>query len=207
MRTGFEITGAGRLAGLGWNPVSIGSAVHRIIENGIACAAFVSPQGDCAATASLLIARDTADLGLRTVLVDLTVSGVASRSMLGPVSPPGITDLLAGAAELGNAIHPDRCGGCHVIPVGTVAPALAMRSAHRLALLLRSLVSAYDVVVVECGPAGLRGLRWLGSGDIDMFVSVAGIPGPMVEENVRDIRERFPDAGVVAASGCSSCRG
>jgi len=193
-QTGFDITGTGRVTELRIEPVSIGSAVYRIVETGTACAAFVSPEGVGSATASLPVARELSQLGLRAVLVDLTVAGAVSRSMLGTVSLPGITDLLAGTGEAGHVIHADRCGDCRIVPVGTVDPALAMRSAARLPEILQSLASIWDVIVVECGPASPGSLRWLGSGDIDMFISVAAGWSAADEKTISGIRDRFPDA-------------
>lgn len=196
-QTGFDITGTGRVAELRMEPVSIGSAVYRIVETGTACAAFVSPEGVGAATASLPVARELSQLGLRVVLVDLTVAGVVSLPMLGTVSLPGITDLLAGTGRTGHAIHADRCGDCGIVPVGTADPASAMRFAARLPAILQALVSTFDVVVVECGPASPGSLRWLGSGDIDVFISVAGDRNPADEKTRSGIRDRFPDAVAV----------
>lgn len=187
----------GQAAGSPPNPAAIERAVRRIIDRGTACAAFVALDEAGAGAASLPVVREIAELGLRVLLLDLTVSGAVSRAMLDTVSLPGITDLLADAAGLGDVVHADRGSTCHVIPVGTVDPALAMRSAARLAEILQSLVAAHDVVVVECGPASLRGLRWLGSGDIDMFVSLAGASGPMDGKRLSAIRHGFPDAAVV----------
>ena len=50
-------------------------------------------------------------------------------------------------------IHADLYSDCHVIPVGTADPVRAMRAADRLPIIMESLTTAYDVVVVECGPA------------------------------------------------------
>ena len=102
-----------------------------------------------------MVAREVADAGLRVLLLDLTASGAASRPMLDSVSYPGITNLLASEAQFTDAIHADHYSDCHVMPVGTADPARAMRAADRLPIIMESLTTAYDVVVVECG-AGRR---------------------------------------------------
>ena len=94
-----------------------------------------------------------ADAGLRVLLLDLTASGAASRPMLESTAYPGITNLLASEAQFSDVIHADLYSDCHVIPVGTADPARAMRAADRLPIIMESLTTAYDVVVVECGPA------------------------------------------------------
>ena len=106
-----------------------------------------------------MVAREVADAGLRVLLLDLTASGAASRPMLDSASYPGITNLLASEAQFTDVIHADLYSDCHVIPVGTADPARAMRAADRLPIIMESLTTAYDVVVVECGPADAEGIR------------------------------------------------
>src|SRR5690606_5788993 len=74
--------------------VSVESAAEKLISGGAARAIFVSPEGDEAAAAAVLVAREVADAGLRVLLLDLTASGAASRPMLESTAYPGITNLL-----------------------------------------------------------------------------------------------------------------
>ena len=92
-------------------------------------AVFVSPEGDDGAAASVLVAREIADAGLRVVLLDLTASGAASGPMLESRRYPGITNLLVSEAQFADVIHTDLYSSCHVIPVGTANAARAMRAA------------------------------------------------------------------------------
>jgi hypothetical protein len=78
--------------------VSIERAAEKLIAGGASRAIFVSPEGDEAAAASVLVAREVADAGLRVLLLDLTASGAASTPMLESNSYPGITNLLAAEA-------------------------------------------------------------------------------------------------------------
>ncbi|RUV59015.1 chain-length determining protein, partial [Mesorhizobium sp. M5C.F.Ca.IN.020.29.1.1] len=130
--------------------VEIDKAVEKLITTGAARAIFVSPEGDEAAASSVLVAREVSDAGLRVLLLDLTASGAASRPMLDSGLFPGITNLLASEAQFSDVIHPDLYSDCHVIPVGTADPVRAMRSADRLPIIMQSLTTAYDLVVVEC---------------------------------------------------------
>src|SRR5690606_28442370 len=68
--------------------------------------------------------------------------------------------------------HGDLYSDCHVIPVGTDDPARAMRSADRLPIILESLTTAYDLVVIECGIINADGIRRLVGEATEIFVSV-----------------------------------
>jgi Mrp family chromosome partitioning ATPase len=60
------------------------------------------------------------------------------------------------------------------MPVGTADPERAMRAVDRLPIILNSLTTAYDVVVVECGPAEAESIRRLVSDGTEVLVSVIG---------------------------------
>ncbi len=152
--------------------VGIESAAERLIASGATRAIFVSPEGDEAAASAVLVARELADAGLRVLLLDLTASGAASRPMLESTSFAGITDLLASEAQFTETIHTDHYSNCHVMPVGTADPARAMRAADRLPMIMKSLSAAYDIVVIECGPANAESIRRLVANDTEIVVSV-----------------------------------
>lgn len=152
--------------------VSIEHAAEKLISGGASRAIFISPEGDEAAASAVLVAREVADAGLRVLLLDLTASGAASRPMLDSVSYPGITNLLAAEAQFTDVIHTDHYSDCHVIPVGTADPARAMRAVERLPIIMDSLATAYDVVVVECGPTDAAGIRRIATDGAEILVSV-----------------------------------
>jgi Mrp family chromosome partitioning ATPase len=162
--------------------VSIERAAEKLIAGGASRAIFVSPEGDEAAAASVLVAREVADAGLRVLLLDLTASGAASTPMLESNSYPGITNLLAAEAQFTDVIHIDLYSDCHVMPVGTADPERAMRAVDRLPIILNSLTTAYDVVVVECGPAEAESIRRLVSDGTEVLVSVIGSDDANVAE-------------------------
>jgi uncharacterized protein involved in exopolysaccharide biosynthesis/Mrp family chromosome partitioning ATPase len=153
------------------NRLSVTVAAERLIASGATRAIFVSPEGDEGAASAVLVAREVADSGLRVLLLDLTSSGAASSPMLDDVDLPGITNLLASEAQFAEIIHADLYSECHVIPVGTANPARAMRAADRLPIIMDSLTTAYDMVVVECGPANADGIRRLVSDGTLVLVS------------------------------------
>jgi uncharacterized protein involved in exopolysaccharide biosynthesis/Mrp family chromosome partitioning ATPase len=152
--------------------ITVEAAAERLISRGASRAIFVSPEGDEGAATAIMVAREVADAGLRTLLLDLTSTGAASRPMLDGTSHKGITNLLCSDAQFTDIIHPDLYSDCHVIPVGTADPARAMRAVDRLPIIMDSLTTAYDLVIVECGPAEPASLKRLASGATEVIISV-----------------------------------
>jgi exopolysaccharide transport family protein len=138
---------------------SVSGAVRRLMAASPVRAVFVSPEGDEAVAASLLVAREASDAGLRTILLDLTSNGVVSRTMLESRAYEGITELLCGQAQFSNVIHADLYSDCHVIPIGNADMEVAMRAIERMPIILTSLETAYDLVIVESGPAEPEDVR------------------------------------------------
>ena len=170
--------------------IDVESAAEKLIASGAARALFVSPEGDEAAASAVMVAREIADAGLRVLLLDLTAAGAASRPMLDSASYPGITNLLASEAQFTDVIHTDQYSDCHVMPVGTADPVRAMRAADRLPIIMESLTTAYDVVIVECGPADAEAIRRLVTHETEILVSVIE-----PDEKVRAAAEELKAAG------------
>ncbi|MEO9337195.1 exopolysaccharide transport family protein [Mesorhizobium sp. SB112] len=156
----------------GLGEINIARAAEGIIASGATRALFISPGGDEAAATAVLVAREIADTGLRVLLLDLTSSGAASRPMLESTVYPGITNLLASEAQFSDVIYSDHYSDCHIIPVGTADAEQAMRAADRLPIIIASLITAYDVVVIECGPADATSIKRLVGDDTAILVSV-----------------------------------
>lgn len=152
--------------------LSIDAAADRLVASGAVRAIFVSPEGDEAAATSVMVARAVCDAGLRVLFLDLTVSGAASSSMLESSRYPGITNLLASEAQFADVIRGDLYSDCHVIPVGTADAEKAMRAADRLPIIMASLTTAYDMVVVECGPTDAHGISRVVDDGAEVLVSV-----------------------------------
>jgi exopolysaccharide transport family protein len=167
--------------------VTVETAAEKLISGGAARAIFISPEGDEAAAAAVMVAREVADSGLRVLLLDLTTNGAASRPMLESSVYPGVTNLLASEAQFSDVIHADLYSDCHVIPLGTADPERAMRAADRLPIIMNSLTTAYDVVVVECGPADAEGIRRLVSEGTEILVSVLEPTDEVIVETAADL--------------------
>jgi exopolysaccharide transport family protein len=182
--------------------VTIETAAEKLISGGASRAIFISPEGDDAAAAAVLVAREVADAGLRVLLLDLTAAGAASRPMLDSASYPGITNLLAAEAQFTDVIHTDHYSDCHVIPVGTADPVRAMRAVDRLPIIMDSLTTAYDVVVVECGPTDAEGIRRLVSDGTEILLSVIEPNDAAIAATAAALRERgYEELTLVTPAG------
>lgn len=168
--------------------MSVQAVADRLIAEGATRAILVSPEGDEAAATAVLIAREIADSGLRVLLMDLSANGVAARPMLNGAMLPGITNLLASEAQFTDVIHSDHYSDCDVIPAGTADAALAMRAIERLPIIMNSLTTAYDMVVVECGPADAEGVRRLVAPGSEVLISVIEPANEAVQVAANDLR-------------------
>ncbi|TIL37798.1 MAG: chain-length determining protein [Mesorhizobium sp.] len=195
--TGDDVGPARRSLG----EVEIDKAVEKLITSGAARAIFVSPEGDEAAASAVLVARDVSDTGLRVLLLDLTASGAASRPTLDSRLFPGITDLLASEAQFSDVIHADLYSDCHVIPVGNADPVRAMRAADRLPIIMQSLTTAYDLVVVECGPTDAQGISRLVGEGTEVFLSLLEPNDEVAQAAVELIESGYPDLTLVTPVG------
>jgi Mrp family chromosome partitioning ATPase len=135
------------------------------------------------------------------LLLDLTASGAASRPMLDSSLFPGITNLLASEAQFSDVIHPDLYSDAHVIPVGTADPVRAMRAADRLPIIMQSLTTAYDLVVVECGPADAQGISRLAGDATEVFLSMLEPDDEVTHAAVKLIENGYPDLTLVTPLG------
>ncbi|BCM19386.1 GumC family protein [Mesorhizobium sp. J8] len=181
--------------------IDVEKAAEKLIASGAARAIFVSPEGDEAAASAVLVAREVSDAGLRVLLLDLTASGAASRPMLDSSLFPGITNLLASEAQFSDVIHPDLYSDAHVIPVGTADPVRAMRAADRLPIIMQSLTTAYDLVVVECGPADAQGISRLVGDGTEVLLSMLEADDQVTQAAVKLIENGYPDVTLVTPVG------
>jgi uncharacterized protein involved in exopolysaccharide biosynthesis/Mrp family chromosome partitioning ATPase len=186
--------------------LSVEDAADLLVSRGFARAVFVSPEGDEAVASSVMVAREIADGGLRVIFLDLTSSGAASLAMLESGTHPGITDLLASKAQFSDVIHADLYSDCHVIPVGNADLGEAMKSIERLPIILTSLATAYDLVVVECGQANVAGIRRVIDNNSALLLGTVEPHDESVQETTRGLAENgFAEVLVVTpATGLPS---
>jgi Mrp family chromosome partitioning ATPase len=138
------------------------------------------------------LARELADRGHRTVLVDMTGSACPSHLMANWRDLPGITDLLTGEAAFADCIHSDHSSSADIVPQGNADIRQAMRGADRLSMIVDALADVYDIVLVECGPANADGVARLSrNGHHEIILSA---PEPQAEE-LAEIMIAFEDVG------------
>lgn len=179
--------------------LSIIAAADRLVASGTVRAVFLSPEGDEACATSVMVAREVSDAGLRVLFLDLTYSGAPSASMLDSGRYPGITNLLASEAQFADIIHGDLYSECHVIPLGTADPQQALRAIDRLPIVMSSLTTAYDMVVVECGATDAAGLRRIVGEGTEVMIGAIRPGDRTVAETAANLRDNGYD-GVLLVS-------
>lgn len=152
----------------------------------------ISPSGDDGSTATVMLAREIAETGKRVILIDMTGSGCPTALMAPERGLPGITDLLCGEADFSDVLHADRLSDAHIVPQGASDIRRAMRGADRLSIIIDALAGAYDLVIVECGPANAEGVARLSRNDRHEIVLSA--PDPDREELIA-IMDAFEKVG------------
>lgn len=176
----------------GKDEFSIASVASYLVASGVRTALAISPTGDDGSTATVMLAREIAETGRLVVLIDMTGSGCPTTLMASRKDLPGITDLLCGTAAFGDTIHPDRLSSAHIVPKGTSDIRRAMRGADRLSMITDALAEAYDLVIVECGPANAEGVARLSrNGAYEIILSA---PQPDMDD-LAAIMDEFEKVG------------
>lgn len=171
---------------------SVASVADFLLEQQSRIAFAISPSGDDGSEGTVALARELADRGHRTVLVDMTGSACPTRLMASWRDLSGITDLLTGEAAFADCIHPDRASAADIVPQGNADIRQAMRGADRLSMIVDALSDVYDLVLVECGPANAEGVARLSRNDRHEIILSA--PQPEAQE-LAEIMIAFEDVG------------
>ncbi len=171
---------------------SIRSVAEYLRASGFTLAISISPSGDKGSTATVMLAREIAESGLKTVLLDMTGSGCPTKLMANGDKLAGITDLLTGDSAFADAIHQDRLSDAHIVPQGNADTRFAMRGVGRLSSIIDALASAYDLVLVECGPANIQGVAKLTEGKLAAVI--LSVPEPE-DEDLAELIRAFGEAG------------
>ncbi|MCO5158943.1 MAG: exopolysaccharide transport family protein [Aquamicrobium sp.] len=167
--------------------ITVAGIADHLIDGDAGRAVFISPEGDEATAVSVMVARELADAGLKTLYLDLTWSGAPSAAMLDSARHPGITDLLAGQAQFADIIHGDLYSACHVTPAGTADPVKAMRAADRLPMILDALDGTYDIVVIECGATDAQTIEAVADDYAEVLIGAVDPLDPAVAATVADV--------------------
>ncbi len=171
---------------------SVSAVATYLIDEQTRIAFAISPSGDDGSTGTVLLAREMSARGVRVVLVDMTGSACPTLLMAPNPDLAGVTDLLCGDAAFADTIHPDRLSGADIIPQGNSDIRQAMRGADRLSMIVDALADAYDMVLVECGPANAEGVARLSRSGTHEIILSAPEPNP---EELAEIMAAFESAG------------
>lgn len=171
---------------------SINAVARHLVDTDVNVAVAISLSGDIGSTSTVILARTVAEMGRKTILIDMTGSALPTRLMAENAHQPGITDLLCGEASIADTIHGDRLSDAHLLPHGNANAKRAMRAAERLGMIVDSLANAYDIVIVECGPANVEGVKRLArNGQAEIILSAAEAS----HEEIEATATSFIDAG------------
>lgn len=186
--------------------LSVENVRDLLTRTGLPMAISVSPTGDDGSTATVLLAREIAEMGRSVVLVDMSGSACPTRLMAQHAQLPGITDLLCGTTPFGETIHPDRLSDAHIIPQGVADPAQAMRGADRLGMIFDALTGAYDIVIIECGRAEPRSLARLAKNNaVQIVLSLANADDQVIQTQLDAFRKAgYGDALAMTADVAGS---
>lgn len=171
---------------------SIEAVAEHLRATGARVAISVSPGGDEGSTATVMLTRLLAEEDRKVVLIDLTGSACPTRLMARSLELPGITNLLAGEVPFTDTIHDDRFSDAHIIPQGDADPRQAMRGIERLKMIIDALTNAYDLVLVECGPADEMAVDKIAGRDAAEII----LSAPSVsDERIVEVLTGFGEAG------------
>ncbi|MBV2185871.1 MAG: exopolysaccharide transport family protein [Rhizobium sp.] len=171
---------------------SVEAVARYLVGSKTRIAFAISPSGDDGSTATVMLARELDEIGCKVVLIDMTGTACPTWLMATRKDLPGITDLLCGASPFSETIHPDRLSGADIIPQGNSDVRQAMRGADRLSMIADALADAYDLVLVECGPANAESVARLSrNGSHEIILSA---PEPDEQELV-EIMAAFEKVG------------
>lgn len=158
--------------------------------------------GEGKTTFALMFARQSAAGGTRTIVVEAEMRRPKFGRDLGDLPPKGLTDYLHGRARSDEIIGVDAVSGMHFIAAGNSDHGSGeMLGSPRMAALLHSLASQYELVVVDTPPAAIVADALRLSGMVDaviLLVKWASTPTQLVHDGIKKLRAaKAPLIGVV----------
>jgi capsular exopolysaccharide synthesis family protein len=158
--------------------------------------------GEGKTTFALMLARQSAAGGTRTIIVEAEMRRPKFGRDLPSLPPKGLTDYLHGRASMDEIIGLDGISGMHFIAAGGSDHGSGeMLGSPRMAALLHSLAAQYDLVVIDTPPAAIVADALRLSGMVDaviMLVKWASTPTQLVQEGIKKLRgAKAPLIGLV----------
>jgi polysaccharide biosynthesis transport protein len=118
-----------------------------------ACAVAGIGGGSEGAALTLALARNFADSGLKTILVDLEAQRSILPDLLELPHATGLTELLSGTSDFSKAIQRDRFSELQFIRHGNVDVLADAQLPARMEAITKTLIGIYDVVLLNAGEA------------------------------------------------------
>jgi capsular exopolysaccharide synthesis family protein len=158
--------------------------------------------GEGKTTFALMLGRQSAASGSRTIVIEAEMRRPKFGRDLRSLPPKGLTDYLQMQAGMDEIIGVDGISGMHFIAAGNSHHGSGeMLGSTRMAQLLQSLSTQYDLVIVDTPPAAIvaDALRMSGMMDaVILVVKWASTPTQLVEDGIKKLRAaKAPLIGVV----------
>ncbi len=118
-----------------------------------ACAVAGVGGGAEGAALTLALARNFADSGLKTILVDLEAQRSLIPDLIELPHAPGLTELLTGTSDFSKAIQRDRSSTLQFIRHGTMDVMADAQLPVRMEAIIKTLSGIYDIVLLHTGEA------------------------------------------------------
>ena len=158
--------------------------------------------GEGKTTFTLMLGRQSASAGNRTVVVEAEMRRPRFGRDLHPLPPKGLSDYLMSRATLDEIIGVDEISGMHFIAAGYSEHGFGeMLGSARMSALLHSLSAQYDLVLIDTPPAAIVADALQLSGVVDaaiLLVKWASTPSYLVLDGLKKLRAaNTPLVGVV----------
>ena len=109
--------------------------------------------GEGKSSTAIALARLVARAGKRVVLIDSDLRNPRVHLEFGVPNRPGLADYLANRVSLEDVLLKDKASSAFVLPPGTHAPnPTDMFNSDNMQRLLRSLASAFDLIILDSAP-------------------------------------------------------
>ena len=118
-----------------------------------ACAVAGIGGGSEGAALALALARNFADSGLKTVLVDMEAQRSILPDLIELPHAPGLTELLTGTSDFSKAIQRDRASSLQFIRHGSMDVLADAQLPARMEAITKTLIGIYDIVLLHAGEA------------------------------------------------------
>ncbi len=153
-------------------------------------------------TFSLMLARQSAMAGSRSIVVEAELRRPAFERELSSSPAKGLADYLTGQATLDEIVDVDAASGAHFISAGIRTSASGeLLATLRMRSLLRDLASQYELVVIDTPPAAVVADALQLGAMVDAAILVvkwASTPRHLVMDALKKLRSaNVPVAGVV----------